>query len=123
MKARPVQRLSERTRRKDVPNWQGAYDSCATLGGMIRTTSLTIAALPLLVGTVCGQIIVADDYNVAGNGTGFALNTGVNFGINPPASRLTGSAASNLRYIPTATKTNTAFRISGNKLLVTAAAN
>ncbi len=71
-----------------------------------------------------GQVIVSDNYNVTGTGTGFALNTGVNSGINPPATRLAGSAAANLRYLLTAlTKSNTAFSVSGNKLQVTAAAN
>ncbi len=40
-----------------------------------------------------GQTIIADNYNVTGSGTGFALNTGVNTGINPPTTRLTGTAA------------------------------
>ena len=71
-----------------------------------------------------GQVIVSDNYNVTGTGTGFALNTGVNSGINPPTTRLAGSAAANLRYLLTAlTKSNTAFSVSGNKLQVTAAAN
>src|SRR6185436_574230 len=47
----------------------------------------------------------------------------VNSGINPPTTRLTGTAAANLRYIQTFTKTNTAFSIASNKLRVTAAAN
>src|ERR1041385_3046152 len=74
---------------------------------------------------VRGQIIIADNYNVATSGTGFGLNSGVNAGINPPSTRLTGSVAANLRYISTASpsKTNTAFSINANKLRVTSAAN
>jgi hypothetical protein len=68
-----------------------------------------------------GQIIIADNFNVSSNGTGFAFNTGVNSGINPPTTRLSGSAAANLHYIPTSLKTNTAFKISSNKLLITPA--
>ena len=71
------------------------------------------------------QVIVADNYNVAGSGTGFGLNAGVNTGINPPTTRLTGTAAAGLRYlaIPSATKVSTAFGITSNKLRVTPAAN
>ena len=71
------------------------------------------------------QVIIADNYNVTGSGTGFALNAGVNSGINPPTTRLTGTAAANLRYIqsPAATKASSAFGISGSKLRITPAAN
>ena len=84
-----------------------------------------IAAACLFCGIFAhGQIIVADNYNVATSGTGFTLNTGVNYGINPPTTRLTGTAASNLRYIlTTTTKTNTAFSIASSKLRVIPAAN
>ncbi|HVV00350.1 MAG TPA: Ig-like domain-containing protein [Verrucomicrobiae bacterium] len=86
---------------------------------------LRCGALAALVATMASaQVIVGDNYNVSGNGTGFDLNTGVNSGINPPVTRLTGTAATNLRYMLTAlTKSNTAFSISGNKLRVTSAAN
>ena len=69
------------------------------------------------------QVIIADNYNVAGSGTGFALSSGVNSGINPPTTRLTGTAVSGLRYIQTGTKTNTAFSISSNRARITSAAN
>jgi hypothetical protein len=76
------------------------------------------------VAAIQGQVLVSDNYDVTGSGTGFALNMGVNSGINPPATRVTGTAASNLRYILTATtKTNSAFSIASNKLRVTAAPN
>src|SRR6476660_1362252 len=45
--------------------------------------------------------ILGDNYNVTGSGSGFALGSGVNSGINPPTTRLTGTAAANLRYINT----------------------
>jgi hypothetical protein len=70
-----------------------------------------------------GQTIIEDNYNVAGNGTGFSLNTGINSGINPPTTRLTGLISTNLRYIPTEAKPSTAFSITGNKLQVTSASN
>jgi autotransporter-associated beta strand protein len=58
-----------------------------------------LTLVSLLSATVHGQtLIVADDYNVTGSGSGFALNTGVNSGINPPTTRLGGSAAPGLRY-------------------------
>lgn len=65
--------------------------------------------------------IVEDDDNVAGDGTGFVPGSGVNFGILPPATGRRGVAAANLRYIPTATKTEAAFGIAAAKLTVTPA--
>ncbi|HRZ92214.1 MAG TPA: hypothetical protein P5022_04850, partial [Candidatus Paceibacterota bacterium] len=63
----------------------------------IFLAALALAIIPRVAAP--GQIlIVADDYNVTGQGTGFALDAGVNTGINPPATRLTGLAAPNLRY-------------------------
>lgn len=68
--------------------------------------------------------IISDTYNVAGSGSGFALNAGINTGINPPTTRLTGTAKANLRYIPTdASKSSTAYTITGNELQVAATAN
>ena len=69
------------------------------------------------------QLIVSDNYNITATNSGFALNNGVNTGINPPTTRLTGSVAANLRYINTGTKATSAFTITGNKLQVSAAAN
>src|SRR4051812_22637166 len=70
-----------------------------------------------------GTVLVSDTYTVTGSGSGFALNTGVNTGINPPTTRLTGTMAPNLRYINTGTKATTAYTIGSNKLKVAAAAN
>ncbi len=81
-------------------------------------------SLSLAVHDTAGQILVSDDCNVTGSGTGFALGSGVNSGINPPTTRLTGPAASNLRYLQTATtKAATAYSITGNRIQVAAAAN
>ncbi|MDB6058048.1 MAG: hypothetical protein JWO95_1892, partial [Verrucomicrobiales bacterium] len=68
-------------------------------------------------------VIVSDNYNVTGSGSGFALNTGINRGINPPTTRLTGSTTANLRYINTGTKATTAYTITSSKAQVDAAAN
>jgi hypothetical protein len=87
----------------------------------VNLTAIVLFALSTT--TSYGQVIVADNFNVAGSGSGFALNAGINSSINPPATRLTGTAAANLRYMPTSTKVSTAFGISANKLLVTPAAN
>lgn len=73
-----------------------------------------------------GQLVLSDDYNVATTGSGFTLDSGVNLGINPPTTRLTGSAAANLRYLYTQTgtpKATTAYTITGNKISVARAAN
>jgi hypothetical protein len=67
--------------------------------------------------------IVSDNYNVTDTNSGFALNTGVNAGINPPTTRLTGTAKANLRYLHTGTKATNAYTITGNKLQVTSAVN
>jgi endonuclease/exonuclease/phosphatase family metal-dependent hydrolase len=64
--------------------------------------------------------IISDNYNVTATNSGFALNTGVNTGINPPTTRLTGTAKANLRYINTGTKATNAFTITGNALQVSA---
>ena len=59
--------------------------------GITRICASLVTAIFILTGAaVSGQVIVADNYNVTGSGTGFALNTGVNSGINPPTTRLTG---------------------------------
>ena len=73
--------------------------------------------------SVAVTTIVSDSYNVAGSGTGFDLNSGVNSGINPPTTRLAGSAKANLRYINTGTKALNAYSISGNELQVSSATN
>lgn len=87
---------------------------------MKNILTLAFASLLITSAVAYGQIIVADDCEVTGSGTGFALDTGVNSGINPPvATRLTGSAAADLRYLQTATgKATTAFSITGGKIAV-----
>ncbi len=70
-----------------------------------------------------GTVLVSDTYTVTGSGSGFALNTGVNTGINPPTTRLTGTMAANLRYINTGTKATSAYTIGSNKLKVAAVVN
>src|SRR5688572_12823667 len=67
-------------------------------------------------------IILSDTYNVTSTNSGFALNTGINAGINPPTTRLGGTAKANLRYIDTGTKATNAYTIAGNKLQVAVAA-
>lgn len=67
--------------------------------------------------------LVGDAYNVTGSGSGFALSSGVNTGINPPTTRLTGSLAAGLRYINTGTKATTAYTITSSKVQVASAVN
>ena len=88
-------------------------------------TSKLIAALFLVATSATqGQILLSDDYNVAGSGTGFALGSGANSGINPPTTRLGGSLAPNMRYIVTDTsKAVSSYSITANKLSVASAAN
>src|SRR3970040_597837 len=64
--------------------------------------------------------IISDNYNVTTATTGWALNNGVNYGIIPPTTRLTGTAATNLRYIDTLEGGRSAdkYGISSNRLRV-----
>src|SRR4051812_4017335 len=65
--------------------------------------------------------VINDDCTVTTSGTGFALNAGVNTGVNPPTTRLTGSAAANLRYIQTFTnRLGSHYDINSNRLRITA---
>ena len=75
------------------------------------------AVLLLACVTAQGQTIIADNYNVVNVGDGFLLGAGVNSGINPPDTRLTGSAADGLRYMNRAAKLDTAYYIGGNARL------
>ncbi|HET6406810.1 MAG TPA: hypothetical protein VFG14_02930, partial [Chthoniobacteraceae bacterium] len=83
----------------------------------------SLALLLLAITTTArGQLVLADNYDVAGNGDGFALGTGLNSGINPPETRLTGSLAGELRYIATnPAKVSTAYTITNGKFQVAAA--
>lgn len=86
--------------------------------------NLTTLAVALAFGAITshGQIIIADNYDVTGSGTGFTLDNGVNTGINPPTTRLTGSTASTLRYYATDTgRAAGNYTIAGSKLSITAA--
>src|SRR6188768_778050 len=92
----------------------------------MKHVSILALLLLTITGTTHGQIVLADDYDVIGNGDGFALGAGLNSGINPPATRLTGSVtgtATDLRYIQTFTqKVSTAYTITNGKFQVAAAA-
>jgi hypothetical protein len=81
-------------------------------------TSLAVVLVVSGGGLVHAVTLVGDAYNVTGSGSGFALSTGVNTGINPPTTRLTGPLAPGLRYINTGTKPTTAYTITANKLQV-----
>src|SRR4051794_9229514 len=89
----------------------------------VRTCHVIVVLLLLSRSLFAVTTIVADAYNVTGTGSGFALNTGVNSGINPPTTRLTGTAKANLRYINTGTKATNSYSITGNNLQVTSAVN
>jgi hypothetical protein len=81
-------------------------------------TLIRFAAVCLLTGvTAHGQTIIADNYNVANVGSGFLLGEGVNSGINPPTTRLAGTAPDSLRYISRTAKDPAGFYIGGNARL------
>jgi hypothetical protein len=74
---------------------------------------LSSAAILLLVSaTTFGQTIIADDFNIANVGTGFLLGEGVNSGINPPTTRLTGTAAPDLRYLSRTSRADSSYYIT-----------
>ena len=88
-------------------------------------TKTVVALCSVAVGGIlhASTVLVSDTYTVTGSGSGFALNTGVNTGINPPTTRLTGTMAPNLRYINTGTKATSAYTIGSNKLKVASVLN
>jgi hypothetical protein len=89
----------------------------STLGRSATLLLLTSAAAH-------GQLLISDNYTAVNSGSGFALGSGANSGINPPTTRLTGSLAPNMRYIATdATKVASSYTISANALKVGSAAN
>ena len=59
------------------------------------------AVLLLAAATAHGDtVIIADNYNAnSGTTRGFLLGEGINFNINPPATRLTGTVAAGLSYL------------------------
>lgn len=83
------------------------FAGIATALWMDSINAVNIRAIALLCALYAasgfGQttLILSDNYEVETTTTGFELNSGVNFGINPPATRLTGAAAPNLRYFNT----------------------
>jgi hypothetical protein len=83
--------------------------------------------VPLLLAvsaTAQGQIVIADNYDVAGIGDGFALGAGLNSGINPPTTRMTGTLADGMRYLLTnPAKVSTAYTITDGKWQVAATQN
>jgi len=95
------------------------WDACE------QRTLFPLAALLLafaVVGAAYGQTnIVSDNYDVSTSTTGFGLDHGVNYGINPltGTTRMTGKAATGLRYIQTGTDRSTnLFGINDNQLRV-----
>jgi autotransporter-associated beta strand protein len=65
------------------------------------------------------QLVLNDNFNVTSGTTGFALGNGINFGINPPTTRLIGIASTNLRYMQTYTnKPASVYSIDNNALRI-----
>lgn len=79
---------------------------------MKRTTTVLAAILSTTI-LANAQVIISDNYDVTGNGTGFGANTGVNTDI---ANRLQGTAATGLRYINMAAKPDSSYSITDGKL-------
>lgn len=65
------------------------------------------------------QLVLNDNFNVTTATTGFNLGNGINFGINPPTTRLIGIASTNLRYLQTVTnKPASVYSIDNNALRI-----
>jgi hypothetical protein len=87
---------------------------------LIRFTS---SLLFLAASAQAQTLVLQDNYAGTAGSTGFVLGSGVNNGINPPTTRLSGTAADNLRYYATDPGRAAAnYTISGGKLTVTGAA-
>lgn len=87
-----------------------------------KITLLTGLLSCLLVSSsaFAGTLIIDDGYNVTGSGSGFALGSGINSGINPPTTRLAGTAAPGLRYVKTSgNRADSTITITSSKLDVT----
>lgn len=92
--------------------------------------NLIRSAAVLLLACAAAQaeetLVIADNYNAnSGTTRGFVLGEGINFNINPPTTRLTGTAAGGLSYLYTQETTDkkaaTAYRITSNKAQVNGA--
>ncbi len=69
---------------------------------MKRTTKILVAGM-MLAGLALGSahgatLVLSDNFDVVGSGTGFNLDTGVNRGITATSTRLQGTAAAGIRY-------------------------
>ncbi len=84
---------------------------------MKNSHAVAIATLLATSAASQAQLVISDNYNAVNVGSGFVLGEGVNSDINPPATRLTGSAADGLRYINRALKVDTAYFIGGDARL------
>ncbi len=92
---------------------------CLRQSVLLRGVILAILAIQATQPAHGATLIVGDNYNVTTTSTGFNVNKGVNYGINPPATRLTGTAVANLRYLHTnPTKPPGQYGITANKLTV-----
>ncbi len=86
----------------------------------MKQITLSLLALFSIATAVEAQVVFSDTFNFATNGTGFALGEGVNAGINPPTTRLTGTDVADLRYINVGGKPATSFLLQANRMRVTA---
>ena len=95
----------------------------------MKTLRQILLSASILIAFVAGPArgattIISDNYTVTTSGTGFALNAGINTGINPPTTRLTGSTINNLRYLQTSTaRPATCYDINNNRVRVTTGNN
>lgn len=89
----------------------------------MKKTALYLAVAFSLQTAAQAQLIISDNFDGPGAGTttGFALDSGVNTDIDPPNSttRLTGSAATDLRYInrTPSGKPDSSFRLNNDSHL------
>lgn len=88
--------------------------------------TLGVAGILSMSSAARGAVIISDDFNAAADTeTGFALDTAVNKGINPPSiTRLTGTAAEGLRWMNRTggQKPDTSYLLDNNRLKINSGA-
>ncbi len=80
----------------------------------VRAASVLAASLTA-ISTFGATTMLSDNYTAVNVNSGFALGEGLNSGINPPTTRLTGALSATMRYIKTGAKNDSSYTISGNK--------
>lgn len=74
---------------------------------LLASLAFSLTAFSLMGATT----IISDDFTATNVGSGFLLGEGVNSGINPPTTRLTGTVAADLYYVRKGNKLDSGYTI------------